>query len=363
MNITQLKKAFPLIIQTDLTPILVGQHGTGKSQVIRQLAAANDAGMVELRLGQMEVGDLIGLAEFVRDAKGNPLSTRFIKPDYLPTSGKGIFFLDEINRATKDLHQATFQLILDKRLHQYMLPKATFDKDGNWLDGWVVVAAMNPSTEDYVVTDMSDSAYTDRFCYIKYEPTVAEWLEYASSQKVSSTLVSLITKQPKLLDGKTVDFALENIHPSRRSWMELDRVVKLTQDKEIIQEIAKGVIGIEATVLYMKELENKLDTIDVEASYKDFTKFKPQLQQLLNDERHDLVNQFLTGVVELKKDKKVTKKDCDKFRDITAMLPKDRAFSFFMDILQKMENLHDFIIEDAEFQKVAQGLDLANEAK
>lgn len=339
MNITQFKKAFKYIIRTDLTPILVGKHGTGKTQVVRQLANENNADMVELRLGQMEVGDLIGLADFTTDKNGNKIATKFIKPDYLPTSGKGIFFLDEINRATKDLHQATFQLVLDKRLHNYHMPKAVFDADGNWVDGWVVVAAMNPNTEDYVVTDISDSAYTDRFCFVKFEPSIDEWLDYGRSKGFSSSVLSLVSKEPRLLDSAKEEFVLDFVKPSRRSMEELSKVDLMRPEKEVLQNIAIGVIGTEATILFMKEREELLDRINAEEMLQKLDVKK--LKKFVKEERNDLIKLLTDGIVDLVKTRQA--KDETKYplsfeedknlATILLTIPKDASFALTMQLM------------------------------
>lgn len=85
---------------------------------------------------------------------------RFSPPEWLPEKGKGILFLDEINRARIDVLQAVFQLVRDREIggirkngDPYRLP-----------DGWSIVSAMNPDTENeqYFVSPIDDSLY-DRF--------------------------------------------------------------------------------------------------------------------------------------------------------------------------------------------------------
>ena len=68
MNVTQTIRAID-ILPTRAAVLLEGQHGIGKSQVVAQLAARKsmetkkDFRFVDIRLGQYEVGDLIGIPE------------------------------------------------------------------------------------------------------------------------------------------------------------------------------------------------------------------------------------------------------------------------------------------------------------
>ncbi|HHV71541.1 MAG TPA: hypothetical protein GXX38_02870, partial [Clostridia bacterium] len=105
-----------ILKKTDITPFLWGERGIGKSQCVYQVAQELSADgekwdVIELRIGQMEVGDLIGVPKV---EKGR---TIWARPEWFPTTGKGIIFLDEPNRDNAgDVTQAIFQLVLDKRL-------------------------------------------------------------------------------------------------------------------------------------------------------------------------------------------------------------------------------------------------------
>jgi len=177
VNIKQLKESIPFLVKANIATMVVGHHGIGKSQAVRQYCDEQGIGFIDLRLGTQDVGDLLGLADFKVNEKGENVATKFMQPTWFPTDpdSKGLIFMDEINRARPDVLQAVFQLVLDKRLHEYELPK-----------GWHVIGAMNPSTEDYVVTDLSDRAFLDRFCHIKLAPSKHEFIQYAKHREFDS---------------------------------------------------------------------------------------------------------------------------------------------------------------------------------
>ena len=62
MNVEQMKLVIKEIIaKTDLTPCVVGHRGVGKTAGIIQACRDINRRYVSLRLGQMEVGDLVGI--------------------------------------------------------------------------------------------------------------------------------------------------------------------------------------------------------------------------------------------------------------------------------------------------------------
>src|SRR5512138_1809260 len=62
MNIEQMKTVLKEIVtRTSLTPCVVGHRGVGKSAGIVQVCRELGRNYVSVRLGQMEVGDLVGI--------------------------------------------------------------------------------------------------------------------------------------------------------------------------------------------------------------------------------------------------------------------------------------------------------------
>ncbi len=63
MNVEQMKQVVrEILTKTDLTPCLVGHRGVGKTAGVVQICREIGRRYVALRLGQMEVGDLVGRA-------------------------------------------------------------------------------------------------------------------------------------------------------------------------------------------------------------------------------------------------------------------------------------------------------------
>lgn len=249
MKIATLKEAIPYLHQAKIAALIWGHHGVGKSQAVRQYCDDNNMGFVDLRLGTQEVGDLLGLAEFKVDPKtGEKVATKFMQPEWLPTdpNSKGIIFLDEVNRARRDVLQAVFQLVLDRRIHTYELPK-----------GWHVIAASNPNTEGYIVADIGDKAFMDRFCHIQLHPTTDEFLKYAENKEFDRDVINFLRTDSNMLQEPMEEITvLQDRKPSRRSWEAVSRLKKLDTPFHVFQELCYGLVGNAATIAFIESLKN-----------------------------------------------------------------------------------------------------------
>ena len=251
--------------------LVQGPHGCAKSEVIRQIAMemSEEEGvpyeLIDLRLSQKEVGDIVGMPRTLdtytaqRKVYDNGKEsykevvqkdvTVFNLPAWYPTDpdSHGILFLDELNRATREVQQAAFELVLDYRLNFKDLPK-----------GWRVVSAINDDTDTYSVLEL-DPALQDRFYVIDFRPTTEEWLTFAKDNKVQvhDAVIQFITKFDEHLD---VPEKCEpgKVYPSRRSWVKLSKAIKNFEFKneDILQseqanylvKLAGGYVGATVAV-------------------------------------------------------------------------------------------------------------------
>jgi len=280
MEIKTLKKALPYLLKTNVTPLIWGKHGLGKSKGVQQFCEENEYMFVDMRLGNMEVGDLLGLPDFTQDAKGNKIATKFVTPDWILSvleycknnpSSKAIIFFDEFNRMRPDMRQSVFQMVLDGKHHNLTFPKNCH-----------FMAAANYNDDGYLVTDISDPALMDRFCQIKLLPSKAEWFEYATKSKFSTKLVSFLKASPDLLDHSDPNFDMGDVLPSRRSWEFIDRLLKIETPVDLLQEICYGIVGKPATIALMESLKNAEKPITAKEVLKNFKKYEEVLKEYAN---------------------------------------------------------------------------------
>lgn len=358
MNIKTLKEALPFIFKANISTMIVGHHGVGKSQAVKQYADQLGIGFVDLRLGTQDVGDLLGLADFITEVEeytlpnGNKaqrevkVATKFMRPDWFPSdpNSKGIVFLDEVNRGRRDVLQAVFQLVLDKRLHKYELPK-----------GWHVIAAMNPNTEDYIVTDLSDKAFLDRFCHIKLAPSKQEFFEYAKHSKFEAQLIQFLQDQPALLQADLEAFELE-VKPSRRSWEAVDRLMKVKTPINLLRELVSGLVGTAASAAFVKSLSDTDKPINGKDIVDDYDKFAAKIKKYSDSKtggRQDMLKYTCDSLLEVIQEmkKKPTKDQSTNISSFLKEIPKDLSFSLCQNLYLE-DNVREIIDNDEELLKI-----------
>lgn len=138
-------------------PLFTGEAGLGKSQIVQQWVKKQkqrnpNFGFLDLRIAYMEAPDLIGFPETERD-EFNQMRTKHRLPEFWPTdpNSEGLILLEEPNRGTTGVMNCLMQLLTDRKVHNYELPK-----------GWLIAGCVNPDSSEYDVNTM-DAALKDRF--------------------------------------------------------------------------------------------------------------------------------------------------------------------------------------------------------
>ncbi len=254
MNIKDFKASLPYLVKASITPFIWGHAGIGKTEVVKQFAKENGYHFFPFYLGAMsDVGDVLGLATFIKDSQGQDVATKFAMPIWLkecieyceqnPQSG-AVIFLDEFNRGRRDILNGMFSFALDKKFHTIQLPENCH-----------VIAAGNPPTDEYFTTDVNETALMARFVHVKLEPSFDEWAQFAESQNMDSRLTGFLKGQTDLLEAKRSAFELP-VKVDRRSWSRLDKLFKLEVPMNLLEQLMHGIIGIERTVAYLQYLKS-----------------------------------------------------------------------------------------------------------
>lgn len=231
--------------------LLEANHGLGKSEIVAQTAAEMSVllnkpfGFIDIRLGQYEVGDLIGMPR-ARDAfiVTNKVFQfgKLVKEDMVVNNvtvhdlplwfprdpdSYGYMFFDELNRGSRDTQQRAMQMVLDYKSNFVDIPQ-----------NWRVISACNDDADIYNVLGLDPALYS-RFLVIKFRPTIPEWLDYAEKIEVHDAVVKYIRKfgtdldcPEKMESGKR--------YPDRRSWVKLSNTIKYMIIRAKINEIVKS---------------------------------------------------------------------------------------------------------------------------
>ncbi|WP_291323135.1 MoxR family ATPase [Desulfonatronospira sp.] len=148
----------------------------------------------------------------------------------MPDQGRGVLFLDELNAAPPLVQAACYQLILDRRLGEYVLP-----------DGWSIIAAGNRET-DRAVTHRMPSALANRFAHLDFEVDVDEWLDWAQEYRISPEVSAFVRFRPNLLHA--FDPARDDrAFPTPRSWSFVSEAMKGINSQFPELEFIAGMVG------------------------------------------------------------------------------------------------------------------------
>jgi MoxR-like ATPase len=247
VNHKELKEQLRIAYETKTPLFIWGTTGIGKSDSVRQIAkqiAKKEGleysetnsengffGFVDIRISQLEPSDLRGLPTIDKDR------TKWLIPNWLPKNpdSKGILFFDEINLSPPSIQATAYQLILDRKLGDYRLPK-----------GWVIVSAGNRVEDKCNVFEMS-SALCNRFIHTELSiPDKDSWTNWALENEIDNRIIAFIQFKPSSLfnfDGKNKDKAF----PTPRSWAFCSRLIKdRNENKDIINILVGSAVG-EAT--------------------------------------------------------------------------------------------------------------------
>lgn len=343
MRISRMAAALPHLLKNKIVPLFWGEHGIGKTENIKQYAANNGLQLIMLNLGTQEVGDLIGLPDFETAADGHTKVTRHNVPSWFPTDpdSKGIIFLDEINRARRDVLQAIFSLVLEGRLHQATLPV-----------GWSVVAAANPASDDYIVTDTDDKAFISRFCNIPVSADNEEWCKYANDSGVSSTVVSFVRENNKFF-GSANAFSYDVIKPSFRSITLLNKLLADKPEEDVMNDFILGMLGTEAGTMFMKHAQEYQSAVKGEEVLNNWKKVKKQVKEIVtNNKRIDMLANTNEEIFTIAEKKSVAKEELtdaeyNNLKEYICTVPLDLGYALFTTLVRN----DDFLLANQRIAK------------
>ena len=276
VRIGQLKQLLKVYLKKGVPPMVHGPPGIGKSDSVRvacreyakQLGLEFEEGipseenvnkfvLCDQRVSQMDPSDLRGIPW--RDGD----RTRWLAPNWLPTKGQGCLFFDEINLAAPSVQASLYQLILDKRLGDYVLP-----------EGWAIIAAGNRAIDKANVFPMA-APLKNRFSHCTLVPPSGdEWIDWALANNIRSDIIAFIAFKPSLLykfDATSKDDAFATPRMwARASYLTLETDYKIKGEgkNDILEEeflLVASCVGEGVALEYQGfiRLKNKVKIEDI----------------------------------------------------------------------------------------------------
>jgi hypothetical protein len=157
---------------------LWGPPGIGKSDIVKQIGEDTNREVIDVRLALWEPTDIKGIPYYNADM-GKMV---WAPPAELPVNedSTAIIFLDELNSAPPAVQAAAYQLILNRRVGTYVLPK-----------GVDVVAAGNREG-DRGVTYRMPAPLANRFVHLEAKVDFDDWQDWATLNKVHAEVVGYV---------------------------------------------------------------------------------------------------------------------------------------------------------------------------
>jgi len=157
---------------------LWGPPGIGKSDLVKQIGDDSNREVIDVRLALWEPTDIKGIPYYNAD-QGKMV---WAPPAELPIDPEStaIIFLDELNSAPPAVQAAAYQLVLNRRVGTYVLPK-----------GVDVVAAGNREG-DRGVTYRMPAPLANRFLHLEMKVDFDDWQDWATLNKVHPEVVGYV---------------------------------------------------------------------------------------------------------------------------------------------------------------------------
>jgi MoxR-like ATPase len=247
---TRVLEVLDRLFETRLPVFLWGPPGAGKSSIVRLAAERRGLPLLDVRASLLDPTDLRGIPA-VQDGRAV-----WCPPSFLPRDGDvpGVLFFDELNAAPPLVQASLYQLTLDRRVGEYVLPA-----------GWRMVAAGNRA-EDRSVTFRLPAALANRFIHLDFEADFEDWRAWATASGVHPLVIGFLsTRRELLLDLQSG----ERGFPTPRSWeMVSDALTAMGRPKDV-HDVILGIVGEGASTEFLGYCEHAISEEAIRAILAD----------------------------------------------------------------------------------------------
>lgn len=215
VKISQAVRMLTAAIQAKVVPMLKGSPGTGKSQIVYQIADNYNLQVIDLRLSQCDPTDLAGFPT-IDGGKADymPMKHFPIVGDPLPAGKAGwLLFLDEATSAPPAIQAAAYKLVLDRMVGSHHLHKNV-----------AMVLAGNLETDGAIVHTMS-TALQSRLVHLELVVDANEWNDWAVNFGIDHRITSYIKFKPGNLYTFSADHT-DCTYACPRTWEFANRLLK-----------------------------------------------------------------------------------------------------------------------------------------
>ena len=185
--------------------------------------------------------------------------TVWMPPVFFPKDmdSEGILFLDELNSAPPSVQAAIYQLVLNRKMGEYSLPK-----------GWRIVCAGNRVSDRGVVFRLP-TPLANRMVHLHVEARFDDFKLFAIKEKLHPFIIGFLGFRPDLLSTEPV--VEDDSNPAfatPRSYHMLSSILKSTEEIGRISPIIYGTIGYAAGIEFVSYVKVYEELPDVAAIYE-----------------------------------------------------------------------------------------------
>lgn len=166
---------------------------------------------------------------------------------------KAILALEEFNSAPPAVQAAAYQLVLDRRLGEYEVPKGVF------------IQAMGNRDTDKGITYKMGTAISNRFVHIEMKPDFNDWQIWALTNFVHPDVIGYLSA----FKAKLFEFdpgSASRGFPTPRSWEFVSKILKANDDlpDEVMYGLIAGAVGDGVAVEFdgFRKIATKLPKAD-----------------------------------------------------------------------------------------------------
>lgn len=236
MKISEAKKILYKSLLSNVTPLLIGAPGIGKTSIAKQLYEENKnlySSLIVIEACLVNPGDLYVCVP----ENGTIKEYVYNIPD------NSFIIIDDITLA--ELYQMKFllKIVFEKRI-------------GNKPLNCHVVMTGN-YTDDLTDANVLISTMQNRILQIDVEADVDDWLYWAYENNINRNIIEFIKMDGSRLFSKPVSGPF----PTPRSWEMLSKILNNIEDlnEYNIYNIAKGLVGQETAALFDEFIKYRID--------------------------------------------------------------------------------------------------------
>jgi len=256
-----------------------------------------DENFIDFRLSQVEPSDLRGIPIPVKayyDVNGKVIMESQLNdhPGYteevsvvwaapsvlkLPKDWKGVIIFDEINSAMPIVQAASYQLILDRRVGELVLPETC-----------LILAAGNREGDGGVTFSLA-TPLRDRMTHVEMIPDYSDWIEnFAVPKRLNAGTIAFIKETgAKYFNTLSPKDTSHSGGSSPRSWTRVSDFQNMRENEGISESVYRamvaGRVGTKAGIEYVTYINNMADLPSVmdilNGVVKDFGEHKQEISK------------------------------------------------------------------------------------